>query len=94
MDGALAQNRISPQLPYIKKTAVAALRAEYPDRDAGARGIADALSKFYSSRYPAVYKDQRPAVDAAVSEVQAIYQRNVFPNMPARIRAGRNCAPT
>jgi len=81
VDGALAQNRISPQLPYIKKTAVAALRAEYPDRDAGARGIADALGKFYSSSYPAVYKDQRPAVDAAVSEVQAIYQRNVFPNM-------------
>ena len=81
VDGALAQNRISPQLPYIKKTAVEALRAEYPDRDAGARGIAEALGKFYSSRYPAVYKDQRPAVDVAISEVQAIYQRNVFPNM-------------
>lgn len=81
VDRALARNRISPQLPYIKKTAVEALRAEYPDRDAGARGIADALAKFYSSRYPAVYKDQRPAVDAAATEVQAIYRRNVFPDM-------------
>ncbi|HEV8269407.1 MAG TPA: NapC/NirT family cytochrome c, partial [Thermoanaerobaculia bacterium] len=32
VDEAMAQNRISPELPFVKKTAMEALRAPYPDR--------------------------------------------------------------
>lgn len=57
------------------------LRADYPDRETAARSIAEGLAAFYRDRHPAVYRDQRKAVDAASDAVQAIYLRNVFPDM-------------
>ena len=44
MDAAIADGRIRAQLPFVKKKAVEALRAECPDRETAARGIADALT--------------------------------------------------
>jgi hypothetical protein len=81
LDRALAEARISADLPFVKKTATAALRAEYPDQDTAARAIATTLADFYRQRYPDVYRQHRVAVEAAAGEAQAIYRRNVFPGM-------------
>jgi len=81
VDQAMAEGRISLQLPYIKKKAVEALRAEYADREAARQQIAAALTDFYRSSYPDTYKDHRALVEAAVTQVQAIYLRNIFPQM-------------
>jgi nitrate/TMAO reductase-like tetraheme cytochrome c subunit len=81
VDQAIGQGRISPALPFIKKQAVAALRQTYPDRDTAVRAIAASLDGFYRSGYPQVYKTQAAAVKAASDAVQAIYLRNVFPDM-------------
>jgi hypothetical protein len=81
VDAAIADGRISAQLPFVKKKAVEALRAEYPDRETAARGIADALTSFYRTSYPAAYQEHRSALEASVGAVQAIYRRNVFPEM-------------
>jgi hypothetical protein len=81
LDRALVEGRVSPSLPYIKKMGVEVLRAEYPDRDTAVRRIAEGLVAFYRASYPAVYQEHRAAVEAAVGEVQAIYRRNVFPEM-------------
>ena len=81
VDGAMTAGRISPALPYVKKQAVAALRAEYPDRAAASEGISRALVDFYKTKYPQIYQNQRAQVETAAEQVKAIYLRNVFPEM-------------
>jgi nitrate/TMAO reductase-like tetraheme cytochrome c subunit len=81
VDKLMAEGRISPELPYIKKKAVEVLRAEYPDRETAKQRIAAALTEFYKSSYPEIYQKHRAVVETAVTNVQNIYLRNVFPNM-------------
>ena len=81
LDDGMANGGISPALPYIKKQALAALKADYPDRATAQRRIAAALDAFYQQNYPQIYSGDRARVDTAVAAVQAIYARNVFPEM-------------
>jgi len=81
VDAEIAGGRISVNLPFIKKKAVEVLKVSYPDRDAAAQGIAASLNDYYRSSYPDVYRDQRALVSSAVSAVQTVYARNVFPAM-------------
>jgi hypothetical protein len=81
VDEALSQNWISTSLPYIKRQAVAALRASYPDRAAAAERIPRALVDYYRTKHPETYQNHRAQVEAAAAKVAAIYQRNIFPEM-------------
>ncbi len=81
VDQSMSDGQISADLPFIKKESVAALRADYPDRDTATQKIAATLFAFYQTSYPNVYADKRSLVDAAVKQVQAIYLRNIFPKM-------------
>jgi hypothetical protein len=81
VDQAMAKGQISPTLPYIKREAVAALRATYPDREAAARGIAVRLADFYKTKYPHVHHHRSTDIRTTSDAVQAIYLRNVFPDM-------------
>lgn len=81
VDQALSRGQINPDLPFIKKKAVEVLQVSYPDRDTAAQRIAASLNDFYRTSYPDIYGRNRAEVDAAVNQVQAIYQRNVFPAM-------------
>lgn len=81
VDQALSDGRISPDLPFVKKEAVKALKVSYPNRDTAAKQIAADLEDFYRTSYPAVYREKRHAVDAAAGAVQGIYLRNIFPAM-------------
>lgn len=81
VDQSMASGLISASLPYIKKQAVEVLKTDYPDRDTASREIASKLGAFYQKQYPDVHTKQRAAMDQAVAHVQAIYLRNVFPEM-------------
>jgi hypothetical protein len=81
VDRALAEGRINPELPFVKKKSVEVLRAEYADRDTALGQIAERLGTYYRATYPAVYQARRAAIEAAGVELQAIYARNVFPAM-------------
>ena len=81
VDQAMNEGRISPDLPFIKKKAVEALKAEYPDRSTGAAAIASGINAFYRTSYPDVYAQHRAQVETAAQQVQAIYLRNIFPEM-------------
>jgi len=81
LDDAMANGNISPSLPYIKKQALAALKTEYPDRDTAHKQISATLDAFYQKNYPSVYSGDRKNIDAAITAVQAIYERNIFPEM-------------
>jgi hypothetical protein len=81
VDEAMAQGRISPDLPYVKKQAIAVLKASYSDRDSAARQIAAALDDFYRKSYPDVYRDKHSLLESSIAGVQAVYLRNIFPAM-------------
>ncbi len=81
VDAAMARGQISPKLPFIKKQAVAVLRANYPDRDTGARQIAASLDQFYRTNYASVASSNASDLKNAISAIQAIYLRNIFPDM-------------
>jgi hypothetical protein len=81
VDRALSEGAIKRDLPFVRKKAVELLRAEYPDRETAAGKLAAGLLDFYRREHPKVFAERRADVDAAASQVQAIYARNVFPNM-------------
>ena len=81
VDQAMAQGSISPELPYVRKEAVAVLNVNYPDRDTASREIASSLEAFYRGSYPDVYQNKNALMETAIGEVQAIYNRNIFPAM-------------
>jgi hypothetical protein len=81
VDAALDDRRISRELPFVKKKGVELLRAEYADKPSALRGIAEGLAGFYRNEHPQVYAKQRATIEVASSELQAIYSRNVFPDM-------------
>jgi hypothetical protein len=81
VDGALASGHVDGKLPFIRREALKALKAEYPSQDAARAGIKAALEAFYAKEAPDVLASQRAALDAAVTEVGAIYARNVWPQM-------------
>jgi nitrate/TMAO reductase-like tetraheme cytochrome c subunit len=55
VDRAMADGRISPDLPFVKKQAVALLKTPYPDRDTASAAIGGKLAEFYRTSYPEVY---------------------------------------
>jgi nitrate/TMAO reductase-like tetraheme cytochrome c subunit len=81
VDSAITDGRISRDLPFVKREAIAALKATYPDRDTASRQIPEKIAGFYKEKYPDAYREHRPAVESAGAAVRAIYMRNVFPEM-------------
>jgi len=81
VDDAMSIGHISPALPYVKKQALAALKVNYPDRATAQAQIAATLDAFYRNNYPQAYAEQRQQVASAISAVQNIYTRNIFPEM-------------
>jgi len=77
VDAAIADGRIPRELPFVRREAVGAIGAEYPDRGAALTAIAQRLEEFYASRGSA---DAR-LVSRAVVAAQDVWSRNVFPRM-------------
>jgi hypothetical protein len=81
IDQAIADGRISRDLPFIKKQAVQILKADYPDRATAARQIPAAVNAYYQANYPDVFQQKRGLVDAAARVISAAFLRNVSPEM-------------
>ncbi len=80
VDESMAAGRIDTTLPFIKKTAVDVLteaKGTHGDLDQ----IDKAIHAFYQEKYADLATSGKDRIDAAVKEVQAIYSRNVFPDM-------------
>jgi hypothetical protein len=81
VDEAIRLGRIDRSLPYIRREAVAALTAGYPSREAGFRGIQARLEAFYRRHYPQRAASWLDRIDAAVTELERLYARNVHHRM-------------
>ena len=77
VDAAIAQGRIPRELPFVRREAVAAVRAAHADKAAALAAIASRLNGFYA---PNAGVDPG-LVRRAVSTTQDIWSTNVFPAM-------------
>jgi len=86
MNRALATGLISREIPFIKKVGVEALQAtELKTAGGGDRSaqIEKQIRDYYQSNHPEFYSARKDLIDTAIREIQAIYKRNVFPEMNA-----------
>jgi len=78
VDDVIAGGGFERSLPFIRREAVKALKASYPTTEAAMAGLAAGIEKFYREAYPSA---PQAAVQQAVTSVQALYRRNIFPTM-------------
>jgi hypothetical protein len=78
---AMGAGAIAKDLPFAKREALAALTAEYADKQDAAMQIERRLTAFYRDQRPDVWNARQPEVMRAVRSVQDMYRRNVFPTM-------------
>ncbi|MDI1243455.1 MAG: NapC/NirT family cytochrome c [bacterium] len=81
IDEALTANRIDITLPYIKMKAVEVLSKPYATNDEAVTTIAADLNSYYQANHADVLNSRAEAVNAAITEVQRIYQTYFFPEM-------------
>jgi len=77
IDTGMSQGRIPRELAFARREAVAAVKAEYADRDAAMAGIEKHLRDFYAQQAGA----DAQAVGRAVTGAQQLWSENVFPAM-------------
>jgi len=78
---AMAHGEIPTDLPFIRREAVAALKATYPSEADAPQAIANRLQTFYRTQLPEGLPGREESLRRAVKTVQALYGRNVFPQM-------------
>ena len=78
VDRAIASGAVSTALPYIRRESVKLMQAKYDDSDAALDAIDQGLRGFYKTQSGQV---DDAALDRAVTALQAVYERNVFPTM-------------
>jgi len=80
-DDVMATGHISPSLPFVKKQALAVLKAAYPNREAAHIQIGATFDAFYKTSHPQIYAQRHQEIETAIAAVQGIYARNIFPDM-------------
>lgn len=81
IDAAITRGEIPKTLPFVRREAVSAVKADYPTEESALEGIAEALRRFYSANHADAFQSKRSDVERVVSGTQAVYSRNVFPEM-------------
>ena len=78
MDETIARGGIPRTLPFVRRETVNALKVAYLTQEAADEGISRALRNFYQSQFPQAGASN---VETVVRAADAIYRRNVFPEM-------------
>jgi hypothetical protein len=79
VDQSMARGLIDPSIPLIHARAVQVLSAEYGSRAEAMEAIA-AIENTYRDNLFDFYSNNGQKIQAAVAEIQAIYDRTVFPD--------------
>jgi hypothetical protein len=81
VDNAMGAGLLPRALPFARREAVAAVAAEYADREAAMAGIDSHIRGFYKTNFASA--DQK-LVEQAIRATQNVYTRNVFPKMKVK----------
>ncbi|MDP4013988.1 MAG: NapC/NirT family cytochrome c [Candidatus Nanopelagicales bacterium] len=89
VDAAIADGRISGDLPFIKRDSVALLNGRYSSDEVADEAF-DGLVKGYATKYPLVAKTRTAQIDAAVAELKVQYRILATPWMDVQARTYPN----
>lgn len=81
LNEALADERLDPSLPWIRREGFEAITVEYPSHEAAREGITADLVSFYRAELPQVARSREADILAAAEILGDIYASNVFPTM-------------
>jgi formate-dependent nitrite reductase cytochrome c552 subunit len=81
IDGAILRGEVPADLPFIKKTGLALIQAEYKSEQEAQSKIVTGLNNFYRTQYPEVLAGKAAVINAAGRALAAVYSRNVFPDL-------------
>ncbi len=79
MDLVMARGLAASEIPMLHKKGVEVLSVPYQTTQAALEAIAG-LEKVYQSEYPDYYAQNSVKVKAAVTAIQEIYSKNIFPD--------------
>jgi hypothetical protein len=81
VDDAIATGRIPANLPFVKETGAALIKAAYQSDEEAGQKIPAGLSGFYQQKYPDIASKRAANIQAATQALLAIYRHNVFPDL-------------
>ena len=77
-------------LPGIKSLAVELCAEEFTTMDSAMNYIRNYFTEYYQDKYPEIYEEQSELLEQAISGMQDIYSKNIFPEMKVRWSAYPN----
>ena len=89
LDDSITAGRISRDLPFIKRDAVALLNAKYPSLAAADRAM-DGLGASYRGNYPLIQRTKGAEIAAASKELKQIYRLIATPEMKVEAKTYPN----
>jgi hypothetical protein len=81
VDFALASGEIATGLPFVEKTAMELLKAEYKSGEEAEQKIPAGLARYYLAKYPSIAQQRGADIQAAGHALSGIYGHNVFPDL-------------
>ncbi len=81
VDEAIAAGHISQELPFIKREAMKAIRADYASREEAAEEIPARLASFYRKELAGSDWADSDELRRAADAISDIYLRNIFPDL-------------
>ncbi len=82
VDKSMAWGKLDASLPFLKREAVRLLKGSVPgDPEKSAAFFEGELTAFYSKQHPEAAKAKAASIKYAGAELQAIYSRNVYPDL-------------
>jgi hypothetical protein len=81
VDHAIEIGKVDRSLPFVRREAMKAVKAEYASHDAARTGIREALVGFYTANYPDVAKGKAEAIGKAADALIDGYTTHVWPQM-------------
>lgn len=81
IDSALAGGSLPTTLPFLKKTAMGLLKAEYASHEDAAQKIPAALLDVYRREHADVFAQREPEIAAAGAVLAELHNRNVYPDL-------------
>jgi len=81
IDHAMLRGEIPADLPFIKKTGLGLIQAEYKSSEEAASKIAAGLNDFYRASYADISAKRSNDINAAGRALATVYSSNVFPDL-------------
>jgi nitrate/TMAO reductase-like tetraheme cytochrome c subunit len=80
-DKAMLTDKVSHEIPFIKKTAMGILKNTFADKDTAMIQIREGIINYYKSGFSKYFENNTVKINESVTALQKAYSQNTFPEM-------------